>query len=224
MKITDIDAFQVFDSRGNPTLEAEVTLEDGTKASAIVPSGASTGKFEALELRDGDEEHFLGRSVYRAIENVKGPIRTGLLGKHVHDQAGLDELMIAADGTENKSRLGANAILGVSMASARASAASRNRPLFENLTDGDGSLLPLPEIQIIGGGAHAGGRIDIQDFMIICTGADTYRECMEMTFTVYHQCGRLLEEQGRRAGVADEGGYWPEFDSNEQVFEVLIEA
>jgi len=224
VKIKDIDAFQVFDSRGNPTVEAVVELENGITASAIVPSGASTGQFEAHELRDGDRGRFLGRSVFKAIEHIKSEIRPGLIGKNVHQQADLDQWMIELDGTKHKNRLGANAILGVSMVVARASAKDQNKSLYQTLTENGGTLLPLPEIQILGGGAHANGRIDIQDFMIICTGADSYRECLEMTFNVYHQCGELLKEKGKMAGIADEGGYWPEFDSNDEVFEILLES
>lgn len=224
MKIKSIDAWQVFDSRGNPTLEAEVELGSGIKASAIVPSGASTGRFEALELRDEDPERFAGKSVTQAIDNIKKEISLALIGKDVDEQAELDHLLIELDGTKNKTRLGANAILGVSMALARASAVAKQQPLFKSLADGEGTLLPLPEIQIIGGGAHSGGRIDIQDFMIICTGAESYPQCLEMTFNVFRQCGRLLKEQGKLTGVADEGGYWPEFDTNEEVFAVLLEA
>lgn len=224
VKIKNIDAIQVFDSRGNPTLEAFVELENGIIGSAIVPSGASTGQFEAHELRDGNPDQFQGKSVYQAIENVKGDIRSELMGKDVHQQAELDHLMIELDGTKNKSRLGANAILGVSMAIARASAKAQNKGLFQTLAENSGTLLPLPEIQIMGGGAHAKGSIDIQDFMIICTGAESYQECLEMTFNVFHHCGQLLKEKGKLAGVADEGGYWPVFDTNEEVFEVLLES
>lgn len=199
-------------------------LENGITGSAIVPSGASTGQFEARELRDGDPSNFLGKSVYKAIDNVKSIVQPELIGKDVHQQAELDQLMIDLDGTKNKSRLGSNAILGVSMAAARASAHTRKKPLFQSLTKDDGTLLPLPEIQIFGGGAHANGSIDIQDFMIICTGAKSYKECLEMTYNVYHQCGQILKEKGKLAGVADEGGYWPVFDSNEEVFEILLES
>lgn len=224
MKIKKIDAIQVFNSRGNPTVEAIIKLENGMQASAIVPSGASTGQYEAHELRDQDPNQFNGKSVYKAIQNIRDEIQPELIGKNVHQQTKLDQVMIELDGTKNKSRLGANAILGVSMAVARASAKARNLPLFQTLSEENGTLLPLPEIQIIGGGAHANGRIDIQDFMIICTGAKSYRECLEMTFNVYHQCGTLLREQGKLSGVADEGGYWPEFDRNEDVFDILIES
>lgn len=224
MKIKSIDAIQVFDSRGNPTLEAFVELENGIIGSAIVPSGASTGQFEAHELRDGDKSKFHGKSVYQAIQNVRSEIQSELKGKNVHQQAELDQLMIDLDGTKNKSRLGANAILGVSMAIARASANDQKKSLYQTLTNDKGILLPLPEIQILGGGAHANGRIDVQDFMIICTGAHSYQECLEMTFNVYHQCGQLLKDKGKLAGVADEGGYWPVFDSNEEVFEIIVDA
>ncbi len=224
MTIKQIDAFQVFDSRGNPTLEAEVALENGIRGRAIVPSGASTGKFEALELRDGDTSRFRGKSVFRAIEHVKEHIGPALRGKNVHDQQELDRTMCDLDGTPDKSRLGANAIVGVSMAIARASANAKGVPLFRSLTGGQGTLIPVPEIQIIGGGAHSAGRIDVQDFMIICTGAESFSECLEMTFNVYHQCGEILRQTGRLSGVADEGGYWPEFSSNEDVFDVLLQS
>ncbi len=224
MIIKQIDAFQVFDSRGNPTLETEVILENGVRGRAIVPSGASTGKFESLELRDGDPSRFKGKSVFQAIENVKTRIEPLLQGKNVQEQQMLDRLMCELDGTLNKSNLGANAIVGVSMAIARASAKAKGVPLFQSLTNGSGYLLPLPEIQIIGGGAHSSGRIDVQDFMIICTGARSFSECLEMTFNIYHQCGEILKKTGRLAGVADEGGYWPEFSSNEEVFDMLLQS
>lgn len=224
MKITTIDAFQVFDSRGNPTLEAEVKLENNITGRAIVPSGASTGQYEALELRDENPNFFDGKSVYKAIWNIKEKIAPALAGKDVREQSELDHRMLDLDSTKNKSNLGANAILGVSMALTRAAAKAQHLPLFEYLSQGKGNLLPLPEIQIIGGGAHTGGRIDIQDFMIVCTGASGYRQCLEMTFNIYRQCRDLLGEKGKLAGVADEGGFWPEFDSHEEVFEVLLES
>ncbi|CAN5391213.1 phosphopyruvate hydratase [soil metagenome] len=222
-RIKTIDAFQVFDSRGNPTLEAEVCLENGVIGRAIVPSGASTGQFEALELRDGNPLRFNGKSVFHAVKNVKQHIAPALKG-HLVEQEKLDQLMCELDSTSNKQHLGANAILGVSMAIARAKASHLNIPLFVSLTEGTGNLLPLPEIQIIGGGAHSGGRIDIQDFMIICTGAESYDECLEMTWNVYFKCGELLRKSGQFAGVADEGGYWPDFEKNEDVFDTLLEA
>jgi enolase len=224
LKIKTIDGYQVFDSRGNPTVEAEVTLDSGIKGQAATPSGASTGRFEALELRDKDPDRFLGKSVFTAAGNIKQYIEPALRGEDVHDQARLDQLMIQLDGTPNKSRLGANAILAVSMALARASAADRQQALFETLTNKKGTLLPLPEIQIIGGGAHAAGQIDIQDFMIVCTSAAGYEQCLEMTFNVYRKCGMLLKERGKLFGVADEGGYWPDFTRNEEAFGLLIES
>jgi len=222
MKIRDIDAFQIFDSRGNPTVEAVVTLDSGVRGQGLVPSGASTGRSEALELRDGDSARFRGRSVFRAIENIRREIAATLVGWDVTDQAALDRRLIELDGTSNKSRLGANAILGVSMAAARAAAAAQGRTLVDYL--GNGALLPLPEIQLFGGGRHANGRVDVQDFMIAATGATTCEQALEMTFNVFHTAGDLLRERGLLAGVADEGGYWPAFDRNEAVFEAMIEA
>ena len=224
MKIQSIDAYQIFDSRGMPTVEVELTLADGVKGYGLVPSGASTGQFEALELRDGNPQYFRGKSVQRAIENVRSEIATALQGADVFDQAGIDQAMIALDGTPNKNRLGANSILGVSMAAANAAANARGVPLYESLGGGAGNLLPLPEIQIIGGGAHANWRTDVQDFLVIATGAKSYAETLEITFNVYHAAGDIFRERNKYYGLADEGGYWPEFETNEDVFEVLIEA
>ncbi len=224
MQIDKISAFQVYDSRGNPTVEVDVVLNNGVRGSAIVPSGASTGSFEALELRDMNPELFLGRSVFKAVENVNTEIDHVLKGVDIVEQRTIDETMIDLDGTDNKSRLGANAILGVSMAATCAAARTLNEPLYYYLGKGKGNLLPIPEIQIFGGGAHSSGRIDVQDFMIICVGAESYEECMEMTFNVYHHTGRLMKEKGKLAGLADEGGYWPVFESNEEVFVVLLNA
>jgi len=224
MKIRDIDAFQIFDSRGNPTVEAVVTLDSGVRGQGLVPSGASTGRSEALELRDGDPDRFRGRSVFRAVENIRREIAAALVGWDVTDQTALDRRLIELDGTPNKSRLGANAILAVSMAVARAAAAAQERSLFDYLGNGTGTLLPLPEIQLFGGGKHANRRVDVQDFMIVATGATSYEQTLEMTFNVFHAAGNLLRERGLLAGVADEGGYWPAFDRNEAVFEAMIEA
>jgi enolase len=224
MKISTLDALQVFDSRGNPTVEAIVTLEDGTIGRAIVPSGASTGKHEAWELRDGDPDCFGGKSVLRAVENVRGEIAASLKGQSVFDQAATDRQLIELDSTENKSRLGANAVLAASMACCVAAANSKRLPLFEYLGKGHGTLLPLPEIQIMGGGAHAAHTIDVQDFMIISTGAKSYAECLEITSDVYRATGSVLKERGKLAGVADEGGFWPIVKSNEEVFEIILRA
>lgn len=224
MKIEDIQAYTIFDSRGNPTVEAVVVLEGGITGVGMVPSGASTGAHEALELRDGSGGAFRGMGVSNAVDNVLKEIRPALLGQDVTDQAGLDRRMIELDGTENKSRLGANAILGVSMAAARAASAALGLRLYEYLGGGTGDLLPLPEIQIIGGGKHAHGRIDVQDFMVIAVGAHTYEEALEMTFHVFHETCLVLKERGLLAGVADEGGYWPLFDSNEAAIEMILEG
>ena len=224
MKIRDIDAFQIFDSRGNPTVEAVVTLDSGVRGHGLVPSGASTGRSEALELRDGDPKRFCGRSVFRAIENIRREIAAALVGWELSDQAALDRRLIELDGTPNKSRLGANAVLAVSMAAARAAAAAQQRSLFDYLGNGAGTLLPLPEIQLFGGGKHANGRVDVQDFMIVANGATTCEQTLEMTFNVFQAAGELLKERGLLAGVADEGGYWPAFERNEAVFEAMIES
>ena len=223
MKIDTIEAFQIFDSRGNPTVEVAVTLEDGPRGSGLVPSGASTGQFEALELRDGDAR-FRGKSVHKAVGNIEKIIAPALRGRDVFDQEGIDRRMIELDGTGNKSRLGANAILGVSMAVARAAAAARRAALFDYLGNGRGRLLPLPEIQIIGGGAHANWRIEVQDFLLIAVGATHYAQTLEMTFNVYHAAGDILKERSRYCGLADEGGFWPDVRSHAEVFEILMEA
>ncbi|HPA19957.1 MAG TPA: phosphopyruvate hydratase [Verrucomicrobiae bacterium] len=222
MRIEGVRAFQVFDSRGNPTVEAEVVLEGGIVGRGLVPSGASTGQYESLELRDGDAARFRGRSVFRAIANIGGEIAAFLRGRDAGDQAGLDHALIELDGTPNKSRLGANAILAVSMAASDAASRAKGIPLHEHL--GGGTLLPLPEIQIVGGGAHANWRTDIQDFMVVATGARSYDECLEVTFNVFHAAGDILRARGKYFGVADEGGYWPEFRTNGEAFGVLIEA
>ena len=221
MKITQVSALQIFDSRGNPTLEAHVRLENGVVGRGLVPSGASTGQFEALELRDGGSR-FRGKSVLHAIANVEGEIADSVIGRDVLDQVEIDRAMIKLDGTDKKSRLGANAILGVSMAVASAAAEAQGIPLFRSL--GDGDLLPLPEIQLLGGGAHANWRTDIQDFMIIAVGAKSYPATLEMTHDVYHAAGDILDERGLRFGLADEGGFWPQFQSNEEAFEICLRA
>ena len=222
MKIKSIDAFQIYDSRGNPTIEAVVTLENGVCGHGLVPSGASTGQFEALELRDKDPAKFLGKSVFKAIGHIRGEIAKALLGHDVSDQRGLDEAMIQLDGTAGKSRLGANAILGVSMAAANAAANAKGIPLYQSL--GNGTLLPLPEIQILGGGAHANWRTDVQDFLVIATGAQSYEETLEITFNVFHAAGQIMKKRGHLFGCADEGGYWPEFKTNEEALATFNEA
>lgn len=222
MKIARVDAFTIYDSRGNPTLEGEVVLDNGIIGRGLVPSGASTGQFEALELRDRDPARLLGRSVDRAIAHVRDILGPAVVGLPADAQAKIDHCLIALDGTPNKSRLGANAILAVSLACADAAARARGLPLFRHL--GPGVTLPLPEIQLIGGGAHAAWRTDIQDFLLIAVGARSYPETLEMTFQVYHAAAGLLDRRGLRRGLADEGGYWPEFPSNESVLAFCVEA
>ena len=222
MKIAHLSAFQIFDSRGNPTVEAEVTLDSGARGRGLVPSGASTGSHEAWELRDRDPAKFRGKSVEGAVQHVNHDIARALKGREAHDQAEIDRRLIELDGTPNKSRLGANAILAVSMAVANAMAAETGKLLFQSL--GNGTLLPLPEIQIIGGGAHADHRLDVQDFLVIATGAGTYAEALEITFNVYHAAQEILRERKKFYGLADEGGFWPEFSTNEEPLKLLVEA
>ncbi len=224
MKIASVTAWQVYDSRGVPTIEAELVLANGSRGKGLVPSGASTGQFEALELRDHDPKRFRGKSVFRAIANIENIIAPELTGDYVLDQASLDRKMIALDGTPNKSRLGSNAILAVSMAAANAAAAALNQPLYAYLGAGKGKLLPVPEIQIVGGGAHANWRTDVQDFLLIATGAQTFSEVLEITHNVYHAAGDIFRERNKYFGVADEGGFWPEFDRNEDALELIVEA
>jgi enolase len=224
MKITSISAWQIFDSRGLPTVEAAVTLASGVSGRGLAPSGASTGQFEALELRDGDPRRFRGKSVFKAIANIQNEIAPALLGADVFDQPAIDKRLIELDGTPNKSRLGANAILPVSMAAANAAAAAGNEPLYAYLGKGKGMLLPVPEIQIIGGGAHANWRTDVQDFMLIAAGAKGFEEVMEITHNVYHAAGDILRGCNKYFGVADEGGFWPEFERNEDALQLMVEA
>jgi len=222
MTIQSVSAHQVYDSRGNPTVEAQVTLADGSVGRGIVPSGASKGRYEALELRDGDPLRFRGKSMFTAIRNIETILGPELVRSAASDQASLDRCMIDLDGTPQKSRLGANAILAVSMAYAYAAAQSIHLPLHAYL--GEGVLLPFPEIQIIGGGAHANRRIDVQDFMIMAMGAQTFEEALEIAYNVYQATADVLRDRGKLCGVADEGGFWPEIDSHEEAFELLLSA
>lgn len=214
---------RVWDSRGRPTVEAEVSLAGGAVGRAIAPAGASTGSGEALDLRDAGAA-FGGLDVRRAVAHVGGEIATTLVGRDAADQSAIDTALIALDGTDNKGRLGGNAIVAVSMATAHAAAAAHGVPLWNWLSGGEPGRLPLPEIQIFGGGAHAAGRVDIQDFMVVCPGAATFADALDMTAEVYRAAGRLLAEHGLLQGVADEGGYWPAFSSNEQGLDLLVRA
>jgi enolase len=221
--ITSVHGRRVWDSRGRPTVEAEVTLEGGARGRAIAPAGASTGSGEALDLRDGGSA-FGGLDVRKAVANVSGEIAAALRGADAADQAAVDRILLALDGTANKSRLGGNAMIAVSMAAAHAAAAAQGVPLWHYLSGGKPGRLPLPEIQIFGGGAHAARRVDIQDFMVMCPRAKSFAEALDITAQVYATAGKLLAERGLLQGVADEGGYWPAFASNEEALDMLVRA
>jgi enolase len=221
--IRSAHARRVWDSRGRPTVECEVELHDGASGRAIVPAGASRGTREALELRDGGPR-FGGLDVQQAVANVNGEIAAAVAGVAADDQAGLDARLVALDGTPMKSRLGANATLAVSLAAAHAAAASHRVPLYAYLGGPDATRLPLPQIQIFGGGAHAGRRVDVQDFMVVCPGATSFAQALEWTAEVYRCAGELLRARGELQGVADEGGWWPAFATNEQALETLVAA
>ncbi|MBK6851201.1 MAG: phosphopyruvate hydratase [Burkholderiales bacterium] len=222
-QIRSVLARRVWDSRGRPTVEAEVLLEGGALGRAIVPAGASKGTREALELRDGGPA-FGGLDVSRAVAHVNGEIAAAVAGLAADDQATLDGCLIALDGTTNKQRLGANATLAVSMAAAHAAAAAHGLPLYQYLGGPEATLLPMPQIQIFGGGAHAGRRVDIQDFMVVCPGAGSFAQALEWTAEVYRHAGALMQSRGARYGVADEGGWWPAFDTNEEALDALVNA
>ena len=221
--IRSIHGRRVWDSRGRPTVEAEVVLADGSVGVAITPAGASRGTREAIELRDATPA-FGGLDVRKAVGHVNGVIARALVGCSANDQADLDRRLIELDGTPTKQRLGANATLAVSMAAAHAVAASHRVPLYRLLGGADATLLPMPQIQIFGGGAHAGRRVDIQDFMVVCPGATSFAQALEWTAEVYRSAGLVMQARGSLAGVADEGGWWPQFDTNEQALETLVEA
>jgi enolase len=218
-----VRARRVWDSRGRPTIEAEVALEGGAVGRAIAPAGASTGSGEALDRRDGGER-LGGLDVTAAIASVNDTIAPALVGMAGDGQAAVDARLIELDGTPQKARLGGNATIAVSMALAHAAAAARRLPLWAHLAQGREVALPLPEIQIFGGGKHAQGRVDIQDFLVVCPGAATFAEALLWTAEVYRAAGLLMAETGRLKGVADEGGYWPEFESNEQALGMLVQA
>ncbi|MBQ6401382.1 MAG: phosphopyruvate hydratase [Firmicutes bacterium] len=222
--IEDVVAREVLDSRGNPTVEVEVLLDDGSTGRAIVPSGASTGVHEAVELRDGDKSRYLGKGTLQAVKNVNEIIADEVLGWDAADQPGLDRLLIELDGTENKGKLGANAILGVSMAVARASAESCGLPLFQYLGGINGKTLPTPMMNILNGGAHADNTVDIQEFMIMPVGAPTFREALRMGAETFHNLKKILKGRGLNTAVGDEGGYAPDLSTNEEAIQVIIEA
>ncbi|MFP6033787.1 phosphopyruvate hydratase [Helicobacter pylori] len=224
LTIKDIHALEVMDSRGNPTIQASVILSDNTKASAIVPSGASTGKREALELRDNDKTRFLGKGVLRACENVNSVIKHHLIGLEAINQAFVDERLRALDGTPNYANLGANAVLGVSMALARASAKALNLPLYRYLGGANALTLPVPMLNIINGGSHANNSIDFQEYMIMPLGFESFKEALRASAEVYHTLKKLLDGKNQLTSVGDEGGFAPNFNNNVEPLEAISQA
>lgn len=222
--IEEVTAREVLDSRGNPTVEVEIYLDDGAMGRAIVPSGASTGVHEAVELRDGDKSRYLGKGTLKAVDNVNNIIADEIIGWDVFDQTGLDKFLTELDGTPNKGKLGANAILGVSMAAARAAADSLGLALFQYLGGINGKILPTPMMNILNGGSHADNTVDIQEFMIMPVGADTFREALRMGAEVFHNLKKVLKDKGLNTAVGDEGGFAPNLTTNEEAIQVIIEA
>ena len=219
-----VEAREILDSRGNPTVEVDVVLEDGSMGRAAVPSGASTGEHEALELRDGDKARFLGKGVLKAVQNVNNIIAAEVVGLDALEQVDIDHTMIELDGTETKSKLGANAILGVSMATARAAADFLGVPLFKYLGAFHANLMPVPMANIINGGAHADSSVDFQEFMIMPVGAPSIREAVRMMAEIFHTLKGVLKGKGYNTGVGDEGGYAPSLKSNDEAVEVILQA
>ncbi|KEF40247.1 enolase [Schinkia azotoformans MEV2011] len=222
--IVDVYAREVLDSRGNPTVEVEVYTESGAMGRALVPSGASTGEYEAVELRDGDKDRYLGKGVLKAVENVNEKIASEIIGFDVTDQVAIDNYLIELDGTENKGNLGANAILGVSMAVARAAADFLEIPLYAYLGGFNAKTLPVPMMNIINGGAHADNNVDIQEFMIMPVGAENFREALRMGAEIFHSLKAVLKAKGLNTAVGDEGGFAPNLGSNEEALQTIIEA
>lgn len=222
--IADVYAREILDSRGNPTIEVDVVLEDGTMGRSAVPSGASTGAYEAVELRDGDRQRYNGKGVLDAVDNVNTVIAPEIVGMDSIDQAGIDRLMIDLDGTPNKSRLGANAILGVSLAVAKAAANFLALPLYQYIGGVNARELPVPMMNILNGGKHADNNVDIQEFMIVPAGAENFREALRMGVEVYHGLKKVLNNKGLATSVGDEGGFAPNLPSNEAAIEVILEA
>jgi len=222
--ISKIHAREVLDSRGNPTVEAEIALADASRGRAIVPSGASTGEHEAVELRDGDKQRYMGKGVLKAVENVNTRISKALAGMDIGDQRALDQKMIELDGTDNKSHLGANAILAVSMAAARAAATSSKQPLYQYLGGVGANLLPLPMMNILNGGAHADNNVDFQEFMVMPVGASSFSEALRWGVEVFHTLKGVLKKRGYNTAVGDEGGFAPSVKSNVEAIEVVLEA
>jgi enolase len=224
LKITHIIGREVLDSRGNPTVEVDVILEDGNVGSAMVPSGASTGEHEAVELRDGDKNRYLGRGVQTAVNNVNTLITDHLVGMNANNQADIDQAMIDLDGSPNKSNLGANAILGVSMAVARAAAGSADQPLYSYLGGEQSNMLPIPMMNILNGGSHADNNVDIQEFMVFPIGANSFSSALQMGVETFHHLKSVLQKKGLNTSVGDEGGFAPNLRSNAEAVEVILEA
>ena len=222
--IDAIHAREILDSRGNPTVEVEVLLTDGSLGRAAVPSGASTGEFEAVERRDGDKDRYLGKGVLDAVESVNTVIADALFGTDATSQRDVDQVLLDLDGTENKSSIGANALLGVSMAVANAAAASTDQPLFKYLGGANAHVLPVPMMNILNGGAHADTNVDIQEFMVLPIGAASFSEALRWGTEVYHSLKAVLQEKGLSTGLGDEGGFAPDLDSNRKALEVIVEA
>ncbi|MEP7245074.1 MAG: phosphopyruvate hydratase [Gammaproteobacteria bacterium] len=223
-RITDIRGREIIDSRGNPTVEADVVLESGALGRAAVPSGASTGTREAVELRDGDKKRYLGKGVLKAVENVNTALKQALLGHDANDQAGLDAKMIKLDGTDTKSRLGANALLAISLANAHAAAIDAKQPLYKHLANGREPVMPVPMMNIINGGAHANNSLDIQEFMILPVGAPTFREALRYGAEIFHTLKKVLNDRGLATAVGDEGGFAPDLGSNAEALDVILES
>ena len=224
LEIESVRALEVLDSRGNPTVQVEVVTEGGFSGVAMVPSGASTGSFEAVELRDGDKERYLGKGVLKAVKNVNEVISKAIEGMNVYEQAKIDATMIKLDGTENKGKLGANAMLGVSLAVAKAAAASLGMSLYNYIGGVNAKELPVPMMNIMNGGKHADSSLSVQEFMIMPVGAKTFSECMRMGVEVYHNLKKVLKSKGYSTGVGDEGGFAPNLGSEEEAVELIIEA
>jgi enolase len=223
-RIEQVRGRQILDSRGNPTVEVDVRLESGAFGRAAVPSGASTGEHEAVELRDGDPDVFLGKGVTKAVANVNGELAVALAGVDTADQPALDRLLIELDGTPNKSRVGANAILGCSLAAAKAAAAEASVPLYRWLGGDEARTLPVPLMNVLNGGAHAQNRLDVQEFMLVPAGTETYSEALRIGAEVFHTLKEVLHERGLSTGVGDEGGFAPDLESTEQAIETILEA
>ena len=224
LEIEEVKALEVLDSRGNPTVQVEILLEDGSYGVALVPSGASTGSFEAVELRDGDKSRYLGKGVLKAVENVNTIIREKIIGMNAYDQIKLDKTLIELDGTENKAKLGANATLGVSLAVAKAAAASLGMELYNYIGGPNAKILPTPMMNILNGGKHADNTVSTQEFMIMPVGAKSFTECMRMSTEIYHTLKKVLKEKGLASGVGDEGGFAPNLSSDEEALKLIVEA